>query len=104
MWKKAHETGRLSKYFAPTGKLRHCFYLLPTPFRKNEENMKSNRPSFGNLNTIFLAVITICLALIVIALYAPKIHADDEYVVRRILYCLDGSDLSTGTLVVNCTG
>ena len=66
--------------------------------------MKSNRPSFGNLNTILLAVIAICLALIVIAMYAPKIHADDEYVVRRILYCLDGSDLSTGTLVVNCTG
>ena len=66
--------------------------------------MKASRPSIENLNTILLAVIAICLALIVIALYAPKIHADDDYIVRRILYCLDGSDVSTGNLVVNCTG
>lgn len=66
--------------------------------------MKASRPSIENLNTILLAVIAICLALIVIALYAPKIHADDDYIVRRILYCLDGSDLSTGNLVVSCTG
>ena len=66
--------------------------------------MKSSRPFNRNLNTILLAVIAICLALIVIALYAPKIHADDDYIVRRILYCLDGSDVSTGNLVVNCTG
>ncbi len=66
--------------------------------------MKSSRPSIWNLNTILLAIIAVCLALIAIALYAPKIHADDDYIVRRILYCLDGSDLSTGNLVVNCTG
>jgi hypothetical protein len=28
--------------------------------------------------------------------------ADDNYIIKRILYCIDGSDISGGTLSTSC--
>jgi hypothetical protein len=65
--------------------------------------METNQSFLRNIHTLLLAVIALSLALIAIALYIPETHADDDYIVRRVLYCLDGSDVSAGSLVVTCT-
>ena len=34
----------------------------------------------------------------------PEAHADDDYVIKRILYCIDGSSINGGTLITYCDG
>ena len=58
---------------------------------------------FNSVQNTLLTIIAICLCLIVIKLYIPVVHADDAYhVINRILYCIDGSTISGGTLSTFC--
>ena len=34
----------------------------------------------------------------------PEAHADDDYVIKRILYCIDGSSINGGTFITYCDG
>ena len=62
---------------------------------------------FNSVQNVLLAVIAICLCLVVLKLYIPKAHADDVLhgqVVKRILYCIDGSTISGNILRTKCDG
>ena len=57
---------------------------------------------FISVQNTLLAIIAICLCLIVIKLYTPSLYADDSYIISRILYCIDGSNISGDTLSTYC--
>jgi len=53
-------------------------------------------------NSVQNTLLAICLCLIVIKLYTPNLYADDSYIISRILYCIDGSDISGDSLSTWC--
>jgi hypothetical protein len=57
---------------------------------------------FNSAQNTLLAIIAICLCLIVIKLYTPKAYADDSHIINRVLFCIDGSTISSGRLTTYC--
>ena len=55
---------------------------------------------------IILSVIAVCLVMITVKLYTPDAEADDRDIMKRILYCIDGSKITNGgtKFVTYCNG
>ncbi len=55
---------------------------------------------------IILSVIAVCLVMITVKLYTPDAEADDRDIIKRILYCIDGSKITNGgtKFVTYCNG
>ena len=62
------------------------------------------RKIFNSVQNTLLAIIAICLCLIVIKLYTPKAYADDDYIINRVLFCIDGSRISNDRFSTYCNG
>ena len=57
---------------------------------------------FNSVQNTLLTIIAICLCLIVIKLYIPDVYADDDHIIERILYCIDGSRIYDTELRTFC--
>ena len=55
-----------------------------------------------SIQNALLTIIAICLILITFKFYIADAHADDSHIISRILYCIDGSSISGGTLTTFC--
>jgi len=54
---------------------------------------------------VVLTVIAFCLvALTVKEVAIERAYADDDYIISRILFCIDGSSIRDGRLITYCNG
>ena len=49
-----------------------------------------------------LGIIAACLVMMTAKLYVPEARADDNYIVERILYCIDGSTIDNNRITTYC--